>query len=185
MTTRTAEQKPFLSVAAPRAALDATRGDQLLYAGTSLLLLAGLRRDEATRLLVGDWSPGAYPQVRILGRQKRMIRVATTAAAAVDACLDGVEVEAEEPLLLGLKTAENPFQMSRLFRLRMRECGLNLNVYDLRRAAIAVVINSGTPLAHIEAYFGLSKVATSKQLVPVPGGYDRDIAILLEETFAP
>lgn len=185
MTTRVTEQKPLFSVAAMRAALDATRGDQLLYAGTSLLLLAGLRRDEATGVLVGDWSPGTDPQVTIRGRQERTIRVATTAAAAVDACLEGVESEAEEPLLLGLKTAGNPYQISRLFRARMRECGLNLHIYDLRRAAIAAVVRHGTPLAHINAYFGLLKVATSNQLVPVPEGYDRDIASLLEAAFAP
>ncbi|MDQ0765351.1 hypothetical protein QF027_007986 [Streptomyces canus] len=42
----------------------------------------------------------------------------------------------------------------------------------------------GTPLAHIEAYFGLSNVANVMQLVPMSEWYDREIAPLMEETFA-
>ncbi|GAB2882188.1 hypothetical protein GCM10027074_58180 [Streptomyces deserti] len=185
MTTRTVGQKPLLPVSVARAALDATRNDQLLYAGTSLLLLAGLRRDEATGLLVGDWSSGMDPRVTIRQRrQARTIRVAATAAAAVDACLEAEEAELDEPLLLGLKSAGNSYLLSRLFQGRMRNAGLNVRTHDLRRAAIAAVVQDGTPTVHVEAYFGLSKAALGTQLVPTPEGFDREIAALLEATFA-
>lgn len=185
MTTRTPEQKPLLRVSVARAALDATRNDQLLYAGTALLLLAGLRRAEVTDLLVGDWSSGADPQVTIRGRsQARTIRVATTAATAMDACLAAQKAELDEPLLLGLKTGAHPYLFSRLFQERMREAGINVSMHDLRRSAMAAVVEEGTPAAHIEAYFGLSKTVSGKQLVATPEGFDQGITTLLEATFA-
>ncbi|MFI6803761.1 hypothetical protein ACIBO6_01885 [Streptomyces luteogriseus] len=185
MTTRTADQKPLLPVSVARAALDATRSDQLLYAGTSLLLMAGLRRDEATGLLVGDWSPGTDPQVTIRGRrQARTIRVATAVAAAVDSCLGEEKAGLDEPLLLGLKTAGHPYLFSRLFQARMRDAGLYVTMHDLRRAAIAAVVRDGTPTGYVEAYFGLSIAASGKQLVPTSEEFDKGIVALLEARFA-
>ncbi|WP_078943196.1 tyrosine-type recombinase/integrase [Streptomyces aureus] len=185
MTTSEAEQKPLLPITVARAALQSTRSDQLLYAAASLLLLAGLRRGEVSGLLVGDWLSGNEPRVTIRGRRRvRDIRVAATAAEAVDAQLAVAQAEPDEPLLLGLQTARNsPYPLSRLFRARTREAGLDVTVSDLRRAAIAAAVRRGEPLAHIEAYFGLSKAAADRQLVTTAEGYDREIAALLEEEF--
>src|SRR2546430_10935980 len=172
-----------------RAAIEATKDDALLHAAASLLLLAGLRSGEAGTVRVRDWAPGADPKLPVRGLRAdpgvRTIRVAATAAAAVDAYLAGEEAEPDEPLLLGLKPAGIPLFLPKLFRDAMRSAGLDVTVHDLRRAAVAAVAEVGTPMTQIEAYFGISKTdAGRKDLVPVREDYDRGIAAALERAFA-
>ncbi|MFF5304756.1 hypothetical protein ACFY5F_35895 [Streptomyces sp. NPDC013161] len=177
--------RSHLSISVARAALESTRRTPLLYAATSLLLLAGLRRNETTRLLRNDWQSGNDPRVTVRGQRKvRRIRVAAGVAEAVEAQLIGAVIKPTESLLPGLHAASAPYRLSQLFQARMREESLHVTVSDLRRAAIAAAIESGTPLAHIREYFGLSRVVKREELPRIPEGFDRRIAALLEEKFA-
>jgi integrase len=156
-----------------------------LYAATSLMLFAGLRCGEATSLLVRDWAPGADPKLTVRGLRPpegRTIRVAPSAAAAIDGYLAGEETEPDEPLLIGLRPNGIPHFLPKVFRDAMRRAGLDVSVHDLRRAAEAAVLEDGTPVAHVDAYFGMSKAAGQPPTSP-PEGYDRGIAEVLERTF--
>ncbi|MGW8679685.1 hypothetical protein ACWGNN_01210 [Streptomyces sp. NPDC055817] len=182
MTTRVG--RPPLTSAVARAALAALADDELLHAAGALMLLTGLRRGELTELLVREWHPGPDPKVTVRSRvQERTIRVAPTAAAAVDGLLAGEDAEPQEPLLLGLKPDGIPFMLPRLFGAAMKRAGLDVTAHDLRRTAQAVVIEDGAPMAHVNAYFGLAKFE-DKPLVPVPEDYDRGIIQVLEAAFA-
>ncbi|MGW0311991.1 hypothetical protein [Streptomyces flavidovirens] len=184
MTTRTLT-RPILPTDVARAALAATRHDVLLHAGVSLMLLAGLRPGEIRNLQVKDWMPGEDPRMRVRSdRLERTIRIAPSAAGPLDAYLAGEEVEPDEPLLLGLKPAGVPHLLHRVFRDAMQQAGLDVSVHELRQAAIAEVLVDGTPVLHVEAYFGLSKAPGRKDLVAVSEGYDVGIAACLEAAFA-
>ncbi|MFE4671400.1 site-specific integrase [Streptomyces sp. NPDC056723] len=183
MTTRVG--RPPLTPTMARAALAAMADDELLHAVGSLMLLAGLRRGEASGLLVGDWHPGPDPKLTVRSRmQERTIRVAPTVAAELDALLVGEDAEPHETRLLGLKPDGIPFMLPRLFGAAMKRAGLDVTDHDLRRAAEAVVIEDGAPMAHVNAYFGLSAMFDDKALVSVPEGYDRGIVHVLEAAFA-
>lgn len=178
--------RPILPTSVARAAVEATKDDPLLYAASSLMLLAGLRCGEATSLLVRDWSRGKDPKLTVRGLRMpegRTIRVAPSAATAIDAYLAGEEAEPDEPLLIGLRPNGIPHFLPKVFRDAMRRAGLDVSVHDLRRAAEAAVLEDGTPVAHVAAYFGMSKAA-DEQLTLVPDGYNRGIAVVLERTFA-
>jgi integrase len=179
-------ERPLVKPSVARAAVEETRDDPLLYAGVSLMLLAGLRPSEVTSLLVRDWSPGDDPQLTVGGvRRPRTIRVAQSAADRIEDYLGDEETAPEEPLLLGLKTQGIPHMVHRVFQDRMQQAQLGVDAHDLRRAAIATVLEDGAPMQHVEAYFGISKTdLVGKQLVPLRDGYDRGIAAVLEETFA-
>lgn len=182
--TRTLE-RPILSVSTARAALDATKHDVLLHAGTSLMLLAGLRPTEVTGLLVRDWEPGEDPKVTVgTERRQRTIRVAPSAAAAVDGYLAGQAVDPDEPLLLGLRPAGVPDVLHRVFRDAARAAYLDVGVHDLRRAAVAAALEDGASMRHVEAYFGLSKTEARTDLAPLRDGYDVGIVAALEAAFA-
>lgn len=180
--------RPMLSASTARAALAATEDDLLLHAASSLLLLAGLRSGEATTLVVEDWQPGDDPRLAVRGLRTapdRTIRVAPTAAAAVDAYLAGQDAEPGEPLLLGLRPGGRGQFLPALFRDAMLRAGLEVSVHDLRRAAVAEVVADGTPVGHVEAYFGISKADEGrKDPAPLRDGYDRGIAAVLEQAFA-
>lgn len=164
-----------------RAALAAI-SDVPLHAAATLMLLAGLRPGEVRRLRVLDWTPGVEPRLTVRSdRRERTIRIAPSAASTLDAYLEGQNAELGEPLLLGL---EHSWSMRRLFRDAMQQAGLDVDVLDLRRAAMAVALEDGTPMQHMEAYFGMSKTETRKDLTPVPDGYDAGIAAVLEAEFA-
>lgn len=176
--------RPPLTAPTARAALDATKGDVLLHAGTSLMLLAGLRPSEAVGLLVRDWAPGDDPRLTVrTERRQRTIRIAPTAAAVIDAYLGDQETEPDEPLLLGLKVGAIPHLLHQVFAEAMRRADLDVRVHDLRRTAMAAVLEDGAPVAHIAAYFGLSKLLEQKT-PPPQEGYDVGIAAILETTFA-
>lgn len=177
--------RPILTTAVARAALEATKGDVLLLAGTSLMLLAGLRPGEVDSLLVRDWAPGDDPRVTVRSeRRERVIRVAPSAASVVDGYLRGQDAEPDEPLLLGLRPEGNPHLLHQLFQRAMGSAGLKVGVHDLRRAAMAEVLADGAPMTHVVRYFGLSRALDRKELAVVPEGYDTGIAALLEATFA-
>ncbi|MFD4652660.1 hypothetical protein [Streptomyces sp. NPDC058441] len=182
MTTRVGS--PPLTPAVARAALVAMADDELLHAAGVLMLLAGLRRGEVTGLLVGDWHPGEDPKLTVRSRgQERTIRVAPTAAAVLDDLLAGEDAEPREPLLLGLKPDGIPFRLPRLFDEAMKRAGLDATTHALRRTAQMAVIEDGTAMAHLNAYFGLSAKFEDKPLVPVPEGYDLGIVQVLEAAF--
>jgi integrase len=180
MTTLMDRARPVLLPEVGRAALAATRGDAAVHAGTALMLLAGLRPGEVADLLVRDWILGADPKVTVPGRSGPAIRVAPTAAAAVNAYLAGRDAELDEPLLAGLERDTLPY----LFADAARQAQLTVHAHDLRRAAMAVVLEDGTPVRHLEAYFGTSASPARAGLPPIDDGYDRGIAALLEQTFA-
>lgn len=111
--------------------------------------------------------------------------MACSVAAAVDAYLEGQETEPGEPLLLGLRPGGRDQFLPQVFRNAMRRADLDVSVHDLRRAAVAAVVDDGTPVRHVEAYFGISKTGSDrKDLVPLRNDYDRGIAATLEQAFA-
>ncbi|GFE19993.1 hypothetical protein [Streptomyces nigrescens] len=174
-------RRPPLTTALARAALAAISGDVELHAAATLMLLAGLRPGEVQRLRVLDWTPGREPRLTIRSdRRERTIRIAPSAASVLDALLEGENAELGEPLLLGLEH----WVVHRLFRDAMQQAGLDVDVLDLRRAAMAAALEGGTPMQHMESYFGMSKTETRKDLVPVRDGYDVRIAAALEAEFA-
>lgn len=174
--------RPVPSVVDTRSALAACRSDPTLYAGAALMLFAGVRTGEVRRLLVRDWLPGDDPQLMIRSRvAERTIRLAPSAANALNDYLIGEDTEPGEPLLLGLNRQG---WLENVFNNAARAASLDIRVHDLRRAAIAAVLEDGTPMAHIEAYFGVSKGLDRKTLVEVREGYDKGIAAALESAFA-
>jgi integrase len=168
-----------------RDAVAATRGDVLLHVGASLMLLAGLRASEVAGLLVQDWQSGDDPKLTVdRTRQGRTIRVAPSADALIGAYLAGEDAELDEPLLLGLKVQGVKHMLPNLFQEVMKRGGWHVDVHDLRHAAVAAVLETGAPMRHVEAYFGISKTDLGrKDLVPIREGYDREIAAVLEEAF--
>ncbi|WP_329143375.1 tyrosine-type recombinase/integrase [Streptomyces sp. NBC_01456] len=173
-------QRPILSGAEGRAVLAATRDDPLVHASAALMLLAGLRPQEVSELQVRDYVLGERRLHVGSVRRPRIIRIAPSAAAAVDAYLEGQDADPGEPLLVGLQGVK----VVTLFSAAMRAAGLDVRAHDLRRSAMAAVLEDGAPVQHLEAYFGITKSASRKDLVPVREGYDEGIAAVLEAEFA-
>jgi integrase len=174
-------QRPILSGADGRAVLAATRDDPLVHASTALMLLAGLRPGEVSDLQVRDYEAGEQRLTVGGARRPRTIRIAPSAADAVDTYLEGQDAAPGEPLLLaGLQGVK----VVTLFSAAMRRAGVDARVHDLRRAAMAAVLEDGAPVQHLEAYFGITKSTARKDLTPVREGYDEGIAALLEAEFA-
>lgn len=173
-------RRPVLTSAEGRAVLAATRDDPLVHAAASLMLLAGLRPQEVAELRMPDYVPGECRLSTGTARRPRTIRIASSATAAIDAYLVGQAAAPEEPLLVGVQGA----RIVTLFSAAMRQADLAVRVHDLRRAAMAVALEDGTPMRHMEAYFGMSKTETRKDLVPLGEGYDAGIAAALEVAFA-
>lgn len=172
---------PVLSPADARAVLAATRGDAELHAGVALLLLAGLRRGEVEQLRVADWHP-CPGRLRVAGSKlgSRTIRIAPSAARAVDAYLVGEVTDPEDFLLPRLRAA----LLFRLVRSEARDAEAELGAHDLRMAAIAATADAGLPSEHAQAYFGISPAVARRALVPMPADYDVAAASALEATFA-
>lgn len=173
-------QRPILTSTQGRAVLAATRDDPLVHAGATLMLLAGLRPQEAADLYVSDYEPGERRLRPGSERNPRTIRIAPSAAAALDAYLDGQDATPDGHLLHGLRGVK----AVTLFAATMRQAGLSARVHDLRRAAMATVLDDGTPMQHVQQYFGLAKSTARTELVPVREGYDAGIAAVLEAEFA-
>jgi len=51
-------------------------------------------------------------------------------------------------------------------------------------AAIATVLGDGTPVQHVEAYFGLGTISSRTGLLPTREGYDIGDVDVLEQAFA-
>ncbi|MGW2010819.1 tyrosine-type recombinase/integrase [Streptomyces nigrescens] len=173
-------QRPILTSVEGRAVLAATRDDPLVHASAALMLLAGLRPQEVAELRMPDYRPGERRLHTGTVRRPRTIRIAASAAAALDAYLDSQDDAPGEPLLLGVQGTS----VVTLFSTAMRTAGLDVRVHDLRRAAMATALEDGTPMQHMEAYFGVTKSGARKDLVPVREGYDAGIAAVLEAEFA-
>lgn len=169
--------RPALSTDESRVLLAETRQDPLLHAAASLMLLVGARPMEAIAASVGDFTPGAEPRLR-LGR--RDIRMAPSAARAVEGYLATQVTAEEEPLLLGLQEVGT---LPRLLRAAAGRAGVEAGVHSLRRAAIGAALEDGAPPRHLEAYFGIDKALDRKALVPLPDKYDLAMARTLEAAF--
>ena len=167
--------RPTLSAEDACRLLAECRQDAALYAGVSLMLLAGLRPGEVDRLTVADYEPGPEPCLDVDGRR---IRIAPSAARALDAYLGLEDTEPGEPLLMGV---QGHLQM--LASHAAARADVRARVHDLRRAAMNAVLEDGAPMAHIEAYFGIGKALDREGLVPLPEGYDAAVARSLEAAF--
>lgn len=170
--------RPLLSTADARAVLAQTRDDDLLRAVVSLMLLVGLRPGEVEALRVRDYAS----ETLHVGteRHPRTIRLASSAAAALDVYLATQATGPEDFLLSEARTT----RLVQLARGAAAAAGVEAGVHDLRRAAVAVVFEGGAPVQHVEAYFGMGDQRGRRDLVPVRAGYDVSIAALLERTFA-
>ncbi|MCQ6250928.1 tyrosine-type recombinase/integrase [Streptomyces malaysiensis] len=173
----------IIPAADARAVLAQSRGNALAHAGVALLLLAGLRPGEVEALRVADYERGGDGARLRTGalRHPRGIRIASSAAAALDAYLaTQAGVDEEDFLLPELRTT----RLVQLVRGSAAAAGVQAGVHDLRKAAVAAVLEDGAPVSHVEAYFGMSKAPGRKDLVPVRDGYDAGIADVLEHAFA-
>jgi integrase len=168
--------RPALSEGDARALLAETSADPLVHAAVSLMLLAGVRSTEVVRLAVVQYEPGPAPRLDVLGG--RRIRIAPSAARAVDTYLASQDAEADEPLLLGVQGS-----LAKLVRRAADRAGVQAGVHSLRRAAIHAALADGAPPSHIEPYFGISKALDAKALVALPEGYDAAMARTLEAAF--
>lgn len=168
-----------LSVPVARAVLPSVEHDPMMYAGAALMLLAGLRPGEVSRLTIADYEPGPEPRVTVDGN--RRIRIAPTAAASLDAYLDGQDTEPDEPLLYGFHQRHGDM-MRRVFEEKTEQARLHVSMHDLRQAAMRAALEDGAPVAHIDAYFGTDK---TRQLDPrdLADGYDAAMARTLEAAF--
>jgi integrase len=148
----TAVAAPVLPAAEARAVLAAARGDVEVYAAVALLLLAGLRPQELERLRVVDYTPGEVARLRVGGmRLGRWVRVARSAAAAVDALLAASPVGAEGFLLSRLSGT----RLVQAVRAAGREAGVDAGVHDLRKAAAGAALAAGLPTVWVQRYFGM------------------------------
>jgi integrase len=172
---------PPLSSPVARAILTRTAHDQLLHATTALLLYVGLRPTEAFALKVSDYTSGTEPTLMVTeGRwERREIRIAPSAAAALDTYLAGEDTSPEEPLLLGMRSNF----LHGLLRDAADEARVNAGVHDLRRAAVAAAMEGGHSAQEIGAYFGMSTPPGRKDLVPLRDGWGAGVAGTLEAAF--
>jgi integrase len=168
--------RPVLSEAEARALLAETVADPLVHAAVALMLMAGVRATEVGRLTVAQYEPGPTPRLDVLG--DRRIRIAPSAARAVDAYMASQQAAADEPLLLGVQA-----HLAKLVRRAAGRARVEAGVHSLRRAAIYAALADGAPPTHIEAYFGIPKRLDAKALTALPEGYDLAMARTLEAAF--
>lgn len=142
--------------------------DARTRATLGLLLLAGLRVCEVQQLHVADYIP---PRLRVGDRRPRTIAVAPSCAGALEALPlhDG-------PLLL---PEASTTRLVTLVRAGARQAGVEAGVHDLRHAAIAAAIDDGTPIAQVQAYFGITRGIPAG----LRQGWDRGVAAGLEAAF--
>ncbi|MEV8475968.1 hypothetical protein [Streptomyces sp. NPDC051173] len=172
--------RALLTVGDARAVLAQARDDAPVHAAISLLLLAGLRPIEAEALQTADYRPDTGQLQIRAARRPRTIRIAPTAGTALDTCLKTQNTGPGGYLLPGLSST----RFVQLVRGVAAAAGISAGVHDLRHAAIEAVLGDGTPVAHIERYFGLARTRDRKDLTALPEGYDAGIAAVLEQTFA-
>ncbi|MEU8839908.1 hypothetical protein AB0D97_12375 [Streptomyces roseus] len=174
--------RPALSVDEARVLLAETRQDPLLHAAASLMLLVGARPREVGEAVVSDYEPGESARIW-LGRRwggLRQVRIALSAARAIDAYLTTQDADPDEPLFLGLQEAST---LTNLVRRAAVRAGVDAGVHSLRQAAIAAALYDGAPVSHIEAYFGIGKWVDPVRPAGVPEDYDMAMARTLEAAF--
>lgn len=160
--------RPSLSPAQVRAVCAAAAGDASVYARVTLAALAGARPLEVEGLRVGDLD-ASRGLLRLRGGGDRTIRVAPSAVSAVE------KAAAEPASGPGLLDGWSVTRHVQIVRGVCREAGVDAGVHELRQSAIAAVLEDGTPVHHIEAYFGVGRCGR-----PVREGYDVGIAAVLE-----
>jgi integrase len=144
----------------------------------SPLAYAGLRPAELTGLMMVDYDPaGSTLRVGAV-RSPRTIRIARSAAEALDAYLAVDVTEPDETLLMGLhRAALREF----LFRASA-VVGVSLRSHDLRKAAIGAAVAARLPRDQVTAYFGFS-AGRPAGIVPVQDG-GAAVAAVLERAFS-
>lgn len=163
-----------------RRVLAETSRDHLLHTSVTLLLYTGIRMAEAAALTVGDYTPGARTLAVGPLRYPRTITIAPTTAAALDAELAGEEAAIGEQLLLGMRRE----WLYPLLRDAADRAGVTARMHDLRRAAMAAVIEGGHSPTEVGAYFGVGTSTPGDVLTGLRAGWDARIADTLEAAFA-
>lgn len=164
-----------------RAVLAETAGDPVLHARVALAALVGARPREVEGLRRADFDP-SVPRLRLgAGGRVRSVRVAASAAKL----LEGVSGRAHHGVGESLPMLDRwgPVRVVQAVRSASRAAGIEAGIHDLRQSAIAVVLEDGTPVAHVERYFGIARSAGRRDLLPVRDGYDTGIADVLQEAF--
>ncbi|MCF3101410.1 hypothetical protein IPZ58_07430 [Streptomyces roseoverticillatus] len=159
--------------------LAASAADPVDHAAVALWLLVGMHPLDVERLKLADW-PAEGEQRRLRAgpaENSRVIAIAPSAAAALDvlASIGGTA----SALLPGMTTMRQMVLMQEL----TEGLGWRASALDLRRAAIAEVLDDGTPVEHVARYFGARKAKVGSLAVPRPG-YDVAIAQVLQCVFA-
>lgn len=160
-----------------RAVLAETAGRPALHTRVVLAALVGARPREVEELRPSDFDPGG-PRLRLgVGAQARTVRVAASAAKVLDEASTGVGDD------LPLLERWGPVRVVQAVRRAARAAGIEAGIHELRQSAIAVVLEDGTPITHIEAYFGIARPPGRRDLLPVRDGYDAGIVDVLQEAF--
>jgi hypothetical protein len=113
-------------------------------------------------------------------RSGRSVRIAQSAAAAVDALLASRPVGAEGFLLSRLSGT----RLVLTVRAASRDAGVEAGVHDLRRAAAGAVLGAELPVPWVQRYFGMFTPPELHDLLLVPDDYDVRVAAVLEAAFA-
>ncbi|WP_162466196.1 tyrosine-type recombinase/integrase [Streptomyces taklimakanensis] len=162
-----------------RALLAEAAREPALYARVALVALAGARPREVEGLRRGDFDADGSRLRLGRGALERTVRVAPSAAKLLGEAAGRVAAGTRGCLL----EPWSPVRLVQSVRGAARAAGVEAGVHELRQSAIAVVWEDGTPVQHIEAYFGVSRPAARRDLVPVRDGYDVGIADVLQEAF--
>lgn len=155
--------------------------DVVLHTAATVLMYTGIRVGELTALKIHDYDPTARTLAVGTLRHPRTITIARSAAAALDAYLEGGETAAEEPLIMGLPRK----WMYPLLQEAAQRAGVEAGVHDLRRAAMAAAVDADRSIREVQAYFGVSAALITEDLVPLRDGWDREVAEALERALSP
>lgn len=166
--------------AAARILAEAAAGTTTERAVIELVLRAGLRGTEVAGIARRHFTPTLGRPTLLAGTKyrPRTIALAPSVGAAVSALLRESEADISAPLVPGL----SPVALVQLVRGVCRRAGVDVGVHDLRRTAIAAVLDAGVAAMDVEAYFGFS--VSGAALVGVRPGRDVAIAAVLERAFA-
>lgn len=167
----------ILSPEQVRAVLGEAADDPGVYARVVLVALVGARPREVEGVRSCDFESDGLRLRLGSGARARTVRVAQTAAKTLDGLSAGVGDD------LPLLAQWGPVQVVQAVRRAARAAGVEAGIHDLRQSAIAVVLEDGTPVSHIERYFGIPRPPGRRDLLPVRDGYDTGIADVLQQAF--
>ena len=144
-----------------------------------MLVRAGLRGSEVEACARRHFTPTLGRPTLLAGTKyrPRTITLAPSAAASVSALLREREADINAPLVHGLSSVA----LVQLVRAVCRRSGVDVGVHDLRRTAIATVLDTGVAMLDVQGYFGFSVSGTAP--VGVRQGRDAEIARILELAF--